>query len=145
MTLHTISSQKPGQEFPLMRNKQCSVTLKSPCCKGGWVSPHQSHRHINPLQGHRPQLCMSMQRPTLPRLGDGHVTPPGAEKDLKLWPPFLIDLPHCKTTGSPSSSALGIPSPPAWHITNRWKKWSLNPHHHQNSIFFFFFKQGTSM
>lgn len=35
VTLLTISSQKSGQEFPLMRHKQCSVTLKSPCCKGG--------------------------------------------------------------------------------------------------------------
>lgn len=63
VTLHTISSQKPGQEFPLTRNKQCSVTLKSPCCKGGWVSPHQSHNRINPLQGHSSQLCMSTQNP----------------------------------------------------------------------------------
>lgn len=28
--------------------------------------------------------------PAMP--GCGHVTPPGAEKDFKLWPPFLIDL-----------------------------------------------------
>jgi len=48
VTLHTISSQKPGQEFPLTRNKHCSVTLQSPRREDGWAMPQTHGRGPRP-------------------------------------------------------------------------------------------------
>lgn len=86
----------------------------------GWVGvTTPKAQTYQPSAGPQIPAVHEYAEPHLDTWVDGHVTLPEAEKDFKLRPLFLINLPHCKVTGSPSWSALSIPSPPAQHITNK--------------------------
>lgn len=118
---HLLTKTRSGVSSQKEQGMLCHLTKPSPRGQMGDTRP-KPQTHQTSAGPRVPAVHTSTQKHALPCTHtwvDSQVTPPGAEEDFKLQPPFLISLPHCEATGTPSQPSLSIFFPPALCISIR--------------------------